>query len=129
MISLGDHLAFWVFTFIFGAFLTLATAISIFIGSRRPNPIKDSVYECGQTPFGRLHNFRIGGATRYFVYAVIFFALDAFAWVVLTASMVFIGLSTPLLLSSTSVKIMVLYVLIVLAGIAYFLPFLKKLVR
>ena len=129
MISLGQHVAFWLFTFIFGAFLTVATLISLFIGTKKPNPRKDTVYECGQNPMGRTHDFKITGATRYFVYAVIFFALDAFAWVILTASMVFIGLSPTLIASNISVKIMILYIVIILTGIGYFLPLLKKLVR
>ena len=122
MIELGDHLAFWFFTFLFGAFLAVATVISIFIASKRPNPLKASVYECGQKPFGRTHDFRITGATRYFVYAVVFFALDAFAWVVLS-----VGLSVPL--APLTIRVLVLYVLIILIGFSYLLQHLRKLVR
>jgi len=52
----------------------------------------------------------------------VFFALDAFAWVVLTATM-------SINFSLQTVSIVSVYILIVLIGIGYFLAELKKLVR
>ncbi len=122
MIYLGDHVAFWLFAAVFVAFLSLAIIFARWIGPLKPNPIKENIYECGQTPFGRALNFRITGAVRYFGYAVVFFALDAFSWMVLTSAMSISSRPESMAFSS-------LYILIVLAGVAYFLSELRKVVR
>ena len=122
MIYIGDYIAFWVFTAIFIAFLGSAILIARLIGPVKPNPVKQNIYECGQAPFGRASSFRITGITRYFGYAVVFFALDAFSWVVLTAAM-------SVAFSLEMVAVVSVYTLVVLIGIAYFLSELGKLVR
>jgi len=122
MLYIGDYLAFWVFTAIFISFLGIAILISWLLGPSKPNPIKGTTYECGQEPFGRAKDFKITGITRYFGYAVVFFALDAFSWVVLTAAM-------SITFSLETIAIVSVYTLIVLVGIGYFLAELKKLVR
>lgn len=122
MLYIGDYLAFWVFTAIFIVFLTLAIFIARIIGPIKRNPIKGTIYECGQRPFGRAMDFKITGITRYFGYAVVFFALDAFSWVVLTAAM-------SLTFSIEMVTIVSVYTFIVLVGIGYFLSELGKMVR
>jgi NADH:ubiquinone oxidoreductase subunit 3 (subunit A) len=121
MIYIGDHLAFWLFASIEIGFLAIAIVVARLIGAKRPNKIKKTIYECGQEPFGNARDFRILGITRYFGYAVIFFALDAFAWVILTAA---ISINFAL----ETVTIVSVYILIVLVGIGYFLAELKKLV-
>ena len=122
MLYIGDYLAFWVFTAIFIAFLGSAILIAWLLGPSKPNPIKGTIYECGQEPFGRAKDFKITGITRYFGYAVVFFALDAFSWMVLTAAM-------SITFSLETIAIVSVYTLIVLIGIGYFLSELKKLVR
>lgn len=122
MIYIGDHLAFWIFTAIEIGFLTFAIIIARLIGPIRPNKTKLTIYECGQKPFGDAKDFRILGITRYFGYAVVFFALDAFAWVVLTAAI-------SINLNFEVIAIVSIYILVVLVGIGYFLAELKKLVR
>lgn len=122
MIYIGDYIAFWVFTAIFIAFLGSAILIARLIGPVKPNPVKQNIYECGQAPFGRASSFRITGITRYFGYAVVFFALDAFSWVVLTAAM-------SINFSLEAIAIVSVYTVIVLIGIGYFLSELNKLVR
>lgn len=122
MIYIGDYLAFWIFCAIFIAFLCLAILIARLIGPLKANSVKLSIYECGQKPFGSARGFRISGISRYFGYAVVFFALDAFAWVVLTAA---ISLSA----NPASIVAVSVYTLVVLVGIGYFLAELRKLVR
>ncbi|MFQ6053422.1 MAG: NADH-quinone oxidoreductase subunit A [Candidatus Bathyarchaeia archaeon] len=121
-IYLEGYLAFWIFTFIFIAFLGSAIFVAWLFGPIKPNPIKQSIYECGQAPFGRASGFRITGIVRYFGYAVVFFALDAFSWVVLTAAM-----SIPF--SLETIAVVSVYTLVVLVGIGYFLAELRTLVR
>lgn len=122
MIYIGGYLAFWIFTAIFLVFLGVAILIARLIGPLKPNPIKSTIYECGQEPFGKASGFRITGTTRYFGYAVVFFALDAFSWVVLMAA-------TSITFTLKSIAIVSVYTFIVLIGIGYFLSELKKLVR
>lgn len=122
MIYLGDHVAFWLFAAVFVAFLSLAIIFARWIGPLKPNPIKENIYECGQAPFGRALNSRITGAVRYFGYAVVFFALDAFSWMVLTSAM-------SISIRPESIAISSLYILIVLVGVGYFISELRKVVR
>lgn len=122
MIYIGDHLAFWAFAFIEVGFLTIAIVFAWLIGAKKPNKIKRTIYECGQQPFGDARDYKILGITRYFGYAVIFFALDAFAWVVLTAAM-------SINITFEAIVIVFVYILVVLVGIGYFLAELGKLVR
>jgi NADH:ubiquinone oxidoreductase subunit 3 (subunit A) len=122
MIYISDYLAFWIFTAVEIVFLSIAILVSRLIGSKKPNKTKTTIYECGQKPFGNAKDFKILGITRYFGYAVVFFALDAFAWVVLTAAM-------SINFTLETIATVSVYILIVLVGIGYFLAELKKLVR
>jgi NADH:ubiquinone oxidoreductase subunit 3 (subunit A) len=121
MIYLGDHLAFWLFASIEIGFLAFAIIVARLIGAKKPNKIKETIYECGQDPFGSASDFRILGITRYFGYAVVFFALDAFAWILLTAAM-------SINFALETIAIVSVYIIIVVIGLGYFLAELKKLV-
>jgi NADH-quinone oxidoreductase subunit A len=122
MIYIGDHLAFWAFASIEIGFLAFAIIAARLLSAKKPNKIKATIYECGQDPVGEARSYRILGITRYFGYAVVFFALDAFAWVVLTAAM-------SINFTMQAIAIVSLYVLVVLIGVGYFLAELNKLVR
>jgi NADH-quinone oxidoreductase subunit A len=122
MIYIGDHLAFWIFTTTEIGFLAFAIIVARLIGAKKPNEIKATIYECGQEPIGAAKDYKILGITRYFGYAVVFFALDAFAWVILTAAM-------SINFNLKTISIVSVYVAVVLVGIGYFLTELKKLVR
>ncbi len=122
MIYLGDHLAFWIFAATEIGFLAFAIIVARLLGAKKPNKIKTTIYECGQEPFGAAKDYKILGITRYFGYAVVFFALDAFAWVIFTAAM-------SINFSFETISIVSIYVAVVLVGIGYFLNELKKLVR
>jgi NADH:ubiquinone oxidoreductase subunit 3 (subunit A) len=122
MIYIGDHLAFWIFTTTEIGFLAVAIIAARLISPKKPNEIKATIYECGQKPFGAAKDYKILGITRYFGYAVVFFALDAFAWVILTAAM-------SINFNLETISVITVYVAVVLVGIGYFLTELKKLVR
>jgi NADH:ubiquinone oxidoreductase subunit 3 (subunit A) len=122
MIYIGDHLAFWAFASIEIGFLAFAIIVARLIGAKKPNKIKATIYECGQDPVGEARSYRMLGITRYFGYAVVFFALDAFAWVILTAAL-------SINFTLETIAIVSLYVLVVLIGVGYFLAELNKLVR
>ncbi|MGQ9679201.1 MAG: NADH-quinone oxidoreductase subunit A [Candidatus Bathyarchaeia archaeon] len=122
MIYIDEHMAFWIFTGIFIGFLGVAILIARLIGPIKPNKIKETTYECGQKPFGSARSFRITGITKYFGYAVVFFALDAFSWIILTAA-ISLSVNPSMIISVT------IYTIIVLVGIWYFLTEVKRLVE
>ncbi len=122
MLYIGDHLAFWIFAVVMPGLLALLIVISRIFGAVKPNETKTTTYECGQDPFGDASEWRLLGIARYFGYAVVFFALDAFGWVVLTAAM-------SINFSRGMISIVSIYILIVLTGVAYFLSELHKVVR
>ena len=122
MIYIGDHLAFWIFAAIEIGFLSFAIVAARLISAKKSNKIKETIYECGQDPVGAAKDYRLLGIVRYFGYAVVFFALDAFAWVVLMAAM-------SIDLSLQFVSIVSAYVLVILIGVGYFVSELHKLVK
>ncbi|MFH0849486.1 MAG: NADH-quinone oxidoreductase subunit A [Candidatus Bathyarchaeota archaeon] len=122
MIYIGDHLAFWTFAAIEIGFLSFAIVAARLISAKKPNKIKETIYECGQDPIGAAKDYRLLGIVRYFGYAVVFFALDAFAWVVLMAAM-------SIDLSLQFVSIVSAYILVILIGVGYFVSELHKLVK
>jgi len=122
MIYIGDHLAFWTFATIEIGFLFLAIVAARLISAKKPNKIKETIYECGQDPVGAAKDYRLLGIVRYFGYAVVFFALDAFAWVVFMAAI-------SINFSLHAVTIVSAYVLVILIGVGYFISELHKLVR
>ncbi len=75
--------AFWTYVIIF----IISTAITVIIGyilaNRAPNPVKKTTFECGQKEDIHPHEIFIRGADRYFAYAVAFFILDAFTWIII----------------------------------------------
>jgi NADH:ubiquinone oxidoreductase subunit 3 (subunit A) len=122
MLYIGDHLAFWIFAVLMPGLLALLIVISRIFGAVKPNEKKITTYECGQEPFGNASDYRLLGIARYFGYAVVFFALDAFGWVVLTAAI-------SIDFSLGTISIVSVYILVVLAGVAYFLSELHNVVR
>ena len=117
----GSH-AFWAFAIIDFAFLALAVMSARLVSPKKPNKIKTTTYECGQDPYGEARSFRITGILPYFGYAVAFFALDAFAWILLTSAI-------SLQISSELIAKIAIYSFIIFAGIAYFLVEKDKLVN
>jgi NADH:ubiquinone oxidoreductase subunit 3 (subunit A) len=122
MLYIGDHLAFWIFAVLMPSLLALLIVISRIFGAVKPNEKKITTYECGQEPFGNASDYRLLGIARYFGYAVVFFALDAFGWVVLTAAI-------SIDFSLGTISIVSVYILVVLTGVAYFISELHNVVR
>jgi NADH:ubiquinone oxidoreductase subunit 3 (subunit A) len=114
--------AFWLFALIDFGFLSLAVIASRLVSPKKPNPIKNTTYECGNDPFGEARTFRLTGISRYFGYAVAFFALDAFGWMILTSALSFT-------ITKELVSIIAIYTLIIFSGIGYFLIEKDKLVN
>lgn len=93
--------AFWIFIIIF-FIAALGTIEAGYILSRKaPSPVKEATFECGQDEDIHPHETFIRGADRYFAYAVAFFILDSFTWIIIAAVRVIsIYLATILLLTT-----------------------------
>lgn len=122
MLIIDGYKAFWIFSFIEFAFLAIAIVSARLISPKKPNKIKNTIYECGQEPYGEARSFRILGITKYFGYGVAFFALDAFAWIILTSAI-------SMAFTRETVTIVTIYTIVIFSGIAYFLIEKKKLVQ
>jgi NADH:ubiquinone oxidoreductase subunit 3 (subunit A) len=121
MLHIEGHTAFWIFTFTELIFLTVVIIIARALGPSKPNIIKSTIFECGNPLFGNAKDFQLTGVSRYFGYAVVFFALDAFSWIVLSAAM-------SIEFTSQAIASVSVYILIILVGIGYFLHELYKVV-
>ena len=122
MFQIDGSMAFWLFAVIDFSFLSLAVLASRLVSPKKPNEIKNTTYECGNVPFGEARNFRLTGISRYFGYAVVFFALDAFGWMILTSALSF-KITTEL------ISMITIYTLIIFSGIGYFLVEKDKLMN
>ena len=114
MYQISGFQAFWAFALIDFGFLALAVMAARLVSPKKPNAIKVTTYECGQEPIGEARDFRLTGISRYFGYAVAFFALDAFGWMVLTSAM-------SIRITVELITIIAIYTFIIFTGIAYFL--------
>jgi NADH-quinone oxidoreductase subunit A len=121
LIYIGDQFAFWIFALIMIVFLSGAIIAARLLSTKKPNKTKLTTYECGQDPFKEAHDYKILGITRYFGYATLFFAIDAFAWVVLTAAF-------SIKLNMVAIATVSLYVIVVMVGVFYFLTEMRNLV-
>ncbi len=122
MYQISGFQAFWAFAIIDFAFLALAVLSARLVSPKKPNEKKNTTYECGQEPFGEARTFRLTGISRYFGYAVAFFALDAFGWMVLTSAI-------SVKVTADLVTIIAIYSLVIFTGIAYFLHEKNNLVN
>jgi len=122
LIQISGSQAFWAFALIDFGFLSVAIIASRLVSPKKPNKIKNATYECGNEIFGEARTFRLTGISRYFGYAVAFFALDAFGWMILTSAL-------ALQMTAELVSIIAIYTFIIFAGIAYFLVEKDKLVN
>lgn len=75
--------AFWAYIIIFAISTLLTVVLGYLLANRAPNPVKKSTFECGQKEDVHPREIFIRGADRYFAYAVAFFILDAFTWIII----------------------------------------------
>ena len=120
MFTLNENLAFWLFALLFLVFMVSTVIAAKLLTTSKPTPIKTTTYECGQEPMGEAHSFMIAGSLRYFIYAVAFFVLDAFSWILLASAKT---------LSMINIMLVSIYTVIITIGIIYLLTSLGRLVR
>ncbi len=98
-----------------GAFAALFLALSFWLGPRRPDPLKDSTYECGIPPRGGI---QIRFFVRFFLIAIFFLLFDLeavflYPWVVLYKGMLAAGLG------GFALAEMGVFLLVLLTGFLY----------
>lgn len=120
MITLNENFAFWLFALLFLIFMVFTVLTAKLLTISKPTPVKTSTYECGQEPVGEAHDFMIAGSLKYFIYAIAFFVLDAFSWILLASAKVF---------NVIDIMLVSIYTIIIAIGIVYFLGSLHRLVR
>ncbi|MFQ6084974.1 MAG: NADH-quinone oxidoreductase subunit A [Candidatus Bathyarchaeia archaeon] len=80
------------------------------VSPRKPNPVKESTFECGETPTGVGHpRFLI----QYFAYAIIFTVIDVLV--------IFLLIFSPMLalLGSRILAMVMVFMIVLTAGLAY----------
>lgn len=103
----GVILLFFIIGFIFVGIGLLAAAI---IRPNKPNPVKNSTYECGEEPIG---NPWIKFNIRYYVVALVFILFDVEVVFLLPWAVVFKSLGWFAFIE------MIVFVAILLVGLAY----------
>ncbi len=115
----SESIAFWLFALLLVVLMVFLVILGKMFSPSKPNPVKTTTYECGQPPMGKAHSFMISGSIRYFAYAVVFFALDAFSWILMACSTA---------VTIVNISLVTIYTLIITLGIIYFLKSLRRLV-
>lgn len=84
---LGEVEAFALFGFIFVFSMSSLILLARFLNPIKVTKIKFEVYECGQIPERKARDFRIEGASKYFLYAIVFLMADVAIWILMLSSL------------------------------------------
>ncbi len=112
---IGPFEAFWIYVILF--FLTSLGTIEIawLLSSKRREPEKYKTFEAGQPMDVVPNEVGLFGSIRYFAYAMAFFVLDAFVWIL------FASLTALRVLSSAAAMALFIYISILLVGLWYYI--------
>lgn len=104
---------FWIYVIIFTVSAMATIEMGYLISNRAPSKVKKETFECGQEEDIHPHDIFIRGADRYFAYAVAFFILDAFTWILIAGSRALdVYLATGLFIAT--------YLLALMAALSYY---------
>ena len=78
--------AFWIYVILFFVSSAATIVIAWLLASRKKEPSKYDVFEAGQKMDVIPNEVGLFGSVRYFAYAMAFFVLDAFVWILLSSS-------------------------------------------
>ncbi len=84
--QLLPHEVFWLYVIIFVISVMGTIEIGYLLSNKAPSKVKKDTFECGQEEDVHPHEIFILGADRYFAYAVAFFILDAFTWILIAGT-------------------------------------------
>jgi NADH:ubiquinone oxidoreductase subunit 3 (subunit A) len=105
---------FWIYVLIFVISAMGTVEIGYLLSNKAPSKVKRSTFECGQVEDVHPHEIFIIGADRYFAYAVAFFILDAFTWILIAgANAVDFFLAAGLFIAT--------YLIVLMAALSYYI--------
>lgn len=120
---IGPFEAFWIFVILFFISSLATVAMAWMLASRKKEPGKYDVFEAGQKMDVIPNVVGLFGSIRYFAYAMAFFVLDSFVWILIAYVNVI-----PL----TGVEVvlyLVIYISILLLGLWYYVTKLLEVYR
>lgn len=104
---------FWSYVISFLISAALTVIIGYILANRVPSNVKEDSFECGQEEDVHPHEIFIRGADRYFAYAVAFFILDAFTWIIIAgAKVISLYVATGFFIAT--------YVVAIMSALAYY---------
>ncbi len=83
---LSPYEAFWIYIILFFVSSAATIVIAWILASRKREPYKYDVFEAGQKMDVIPNEVGLFGSIRYFAYAMAFFVLDAFVWILISSS-------------------------------------------
>jgi len=115
MFQIGPYEAFWIFVVTFFIASLIVVVLGWILSNKRESDIKGDMFDCGQKPDVTPHEIPIFGSIRYFAYAMAFFVLDAFVWIIISSVYPF------KICSECTSLFFLLYVAIILIGLTYYI--------
>jgi len=114
-VILGPFETFWIYVILF--FLTSLGTIEIawLLSSRKKEPEKYKPFEAGQKMDVIPNQVGLFGSIRYFAYAMAFFVLDAFVWIL------FASLSALKVIPPFAALVLFIYISVLLVGLWYYI--------
>ncbi len=122
MILLTPEEIYWTFIFLFLVVAMLTIVIGYILARKAPTKVKRETFECGQEVDIHVHDTYIKGAERYFAYAVAFFILDAFTWILIAS----VNALKTYLFTTT---LIVVYIVLIMIVLAYYISKLREVFR
>jgi len=120
---IGPFESFWIFVILFFITSVAMVAMAWMLASKRREPSKYDVFEAGQ-PMDVVPNIvGLFGSIRYFAYAMAFFVLDSFVWILVAYTGV-IGLD-----SRVAVLYLLVYISTLLLGLWYYVSKVLEVYR
>jgi len=120
MIELGPYEAFWAYVITFFIASLITVLLGWILSNKRASEVKTEIFDCGQKAEITPHKVPIFGSIRYFAYAMAFFVLDAFVWIILSSIYPF-----KLCRACTSLYLLT-YIVIILVALGYYITRLME---
>lgn len=112
---IGPFEAFWIYTILFFVSSAATIVIAWILASKKREPKKYDVFEAGQEMDVVPNQVGLFGSIRYFAYAMAFFVLDAFVWILLGSS------SAIQSAGKEAIAYLIIYLIVILTGLWFYL--------
>ena len=114
--------AFWIYVILFFVSSAATIIIAWILASRRREPAKYDVFEAGQPMDVIPTDVGIFGSIRYFAYAMAFFVLDAFVWILIANTLALEG-------STLAGAYLTIYIAIIFLGLWFYISKIMEVFR